>query len=156
IPDNARYENDAGDIIYSAAWTSILNNQTTNEVKVGHVRESLLQGPRNLFDANWSFIGFQSTEPLDIGSMNSHPDYAAAPRNNHTQDLTRDVTIDDTFTRTKTGWHGDHTVKAGVAWSRNAALPQGTAANFPGLYTSPTNAPFNPADPKTYPYRFGV
>ena len=156
ILDNARYENDAGDIIYSAAWTSVVNNRTTNELKFGHVRESLLQGPKNLFDDQWKFIGFNGIEPYDVGSMNTHPDYVAGPRNNYTQDLIRDVTIDDTITRIKSGWRGEHTFKAGAAWSRNAALPQGTAANFTGLYTFPTNAPFNAADPKSYPYRFGI
>ena len=88
--------------------------------------------------------------------MNTHPDYTAAPRNNYAQDLIRDITVDDTLTRIVSGWHGDHTFKAGASWSRNAALPQGTAANFTGLFTFPTNTPFNPADPRTYPFRFGI
>jgi outer membrane receptor for ferrienterochelin and colicin len=155
-PDNARYENDAGDIIYSVALTSVLNNRTTNELKFGHVRESLLQGPKPLFDNSWKFIGFAGIDPFDVGSMNTHPDYSAAPRNNYAQDLIRDVTIDDTITRIKSGWHGEHTFKAGAAWSRNAALPQGTAVNFTGLFTFPTNAPFNAADARTYPFRFGI
>ena len=49
ILDNATNENDAGDMVYSFAWTSVLNNRTTNELRVGHVRESLLQGPKALF-----------------------------------------------------------------------------------------------------------
>jgi hypothetical protein len=154
--DNARYENDAGDIIYSFAWTSVLNNRTTNELKVGHVRESLLQGPRPLFDDNWHFIGFRGVDPFDVGSMNTHPDYVAGPRNNYTQDLIRDVTLDDTITRVQSGWHGEHTFKAGMAVGRYGALPQGTAANFTGLFTFPTNAPFDAANPRTYPYRFGI
>jgi hypothetical protein len=166
ILDNATNENDAGDMVYSFAWTSVLNNRTTNEVRVGHVRESLLQGPKALFDKtdsesaffdrSWGFIGFQALEPLDVGSMNTHPDYVAGPRNNYAQDLIRDVTVDDALTRIKSGWGGEHTFKAGAAYSRNGALPQGTAANFTGLFTFPTNAPFNAADPKTYPFRFGI
>jgi outer membrane receptor for ferrienterochelin and colicin len=156
ILDAARHENDAGDQVFSLSWTSVLNNRTTNELKFGHVRESLLQGPKNVFDDNWGFIGFTGLEPFDIGSQNTHPDYIAGPRNTYAQDLIRDITIDDTLTRIKSGWHGDHTFKAGIGWSRNAALPQGTAANFTGLYTFPTNTPFNAADPRTYPYRFGI
>src|SRR4051812_28413718 len=57
ILDAARYENDAGDQVFSGSLASVLNNKTTNEIKVGHVRESLLQGPRVLFDKDWSFIG---------------------------------------------------------------------------------------------------
>lgn len=152
ILDAARHENDAGDIVVSASWTTVLNNRMTNEFKVGHVRESLLQGSSLLFDDSWKFIGFHGVEPFGVGSQNNHPDYIAGPRNTYTQDLIRDVNVDDTLT-----WiTGKHSFKAGAAFGRNAALPQGTAANFTGLLTFPTNAPFNPADPTTYPYRFGV
>src|SRR5262245_22817387 len=152
ILDAARYENDAGDQVFSGSFASVLNNKTTNEFKLGHVRESLLQGPRQLFDDNWKFIGFHGVDPFDVGSQNTHPDYIAASRNTYTQDLIRDITPDDTLT-----WiAGAHNLKAGVAWSRNGALPQGTAANFIGLFTFPGNAPFNAANPLTYPYRFGI
>jgi opacity protein-like surface antigen len=155
IPDAARHENDAGDHVYSLSWTSILSDRATNELRFGHVRESLLQGPSNLFDADWNFIGFAGVDPFDVGSQNTHPDYIAGPRNTYTQDLIRDVNLDDSFTVIKS-WRGEHTLKLGAAYSRNAALPQGTAANFIGLFTFPTNAAFNAADPKTYPWRFGV
>ena len=152
ILDAARYENDAGDQVFSGSLASVLNNRTTNEIKIGHVRESLLQGPRPLFDKSWTFIGFHGLEPFDVGSQNTHPDYIAGPRNTYAQDLIRDITFDDTLT-----WlAGSHNLKAGVAWSRNGALPQGTAANFTGLFTFPGNAPFNPANPLTYPFRFGI
>jgi len=152
ILDAARYENDAGDHVFSGSFASVLNNRTTNEFKVGHVRESLLQGPRPLFDDNWKFIGFHGVDPFDVGSQNTHPDYIAGPRNNYAQDLIRDITLDDTLT-----WiAGAHNLKAGVAWSRNGALPQGTAANFIGLFTFPGDVPFSASDPRTYPYRFGI
>ena len=150
--DAARHENDAGDQVFSFSLASVLTNSMTNELKLGHVRESLLQGPSNLFDSNWKFIGFHGLEPFDVGSQNTHPDYIAGPRNTYTQDLIRDITFDDTLT-----WiTGAHSLKAGAAWSRNGALPQGTAANFVGLFTFPGDAPFNPANPLTYPYRFGI
>ena len=152
ILDAARYENDAGDQVFSGSLASVLNNRTTNEVKIGHVRESLLQGPRQLFDNNWKFIGFTGRDPFDVGSQNTHPDYIAAARNNYAQDLIRDITFDDTLT-----WvAGAHNLKTGVAWSRNGALPQGTATNFIGLLTFPTDVPFNASDPRTYPFRFGI
>jgi len=152
----ARHENDAGDHVYSGSWTSVLNNRMTNELKFGHVRESLLQGPSSLFDSNWKFIGFAGIDPFDVGSQNTHPDYIAGNRNTYAQDLIRDFNMDDSFTWIKSGWGGEHSMKIGAAYSRNAALPQGTAANFIGLFTFPTDVPFNVADAKTYPYRFGV
>src|SRR5262245_2421140 len=87
ILDAARHENDSGDQVFSWSWTSVLNNRTTNEFKVGHVRENLLQGPKALFsdtdstsaffDHGWKFIGFHGLEPLDVGPQNSHPDFIA-------------------------------------------------------------------------------
>jgi hypothetical protein len=155
-PDNATFENDSGDQVFSFAATSVLGNRATNEFKVGHVRENLLQGPRLFFDDGWNFIGLNGREQFDLGSMNSHPDYNAGNRNNYQQDLIRSLTIDDSFTYLKSGWIGDHTFKGGAGWSRNAALPQGTAANLIGLFTFPSNTAFNPADPRTYPFRFQV
>jgi len=152
ILDAARHENDAGDQVFSGSLASVLNNKTTNEVKIGHVRESLLQGPSILFDSDWSFIGFHGIDPFDVGSQNSHPDYIAGPRNTYAQDLIRDITVDDTVTTLL----GSHNLKVGFAWSRNGALPQGTAANFTGMYDFPGNVPFNPANSATYPYRFRV
>jgi hypothetical protein len=156
ILDAARHENDAGDQVFSGSWTSVLNNRTTNELKFGHVRESLLQGPSSLFDKNWKFIGFAGVDPFDVGSQNTHPDYIAGPRNTYAQDLIRDLNIDDSLTLIKSGWGGQHSLKIGGGYSRNGALPQGTAVNFTGLFTFPTDVPFNAADPRTYPYRFGV
>ncbi len=152
ILDAARHENDAGDYVYSLSWAAVLNSRMTNELKVGRVMESLLQGPSNLFDPDWNFIGFGSVDPFSVGSQNTHPDYIAGPRNTYAQDLIRDWNIDDTLTWIK----GQHSFKAGAAYSKNAALPQGTAANFVGLITFPGDVPFNPADPTTYPYRFGI
>lgn len=152
----ARHENDSGDQVFSTSLTSVLNNRTTNELKFGHVRENLLQGPGQLFDDNWKFIGFAGIDAFDVGSRNTHPDYNAGVWNSYAQDLIRDLTVDNTLTWVKSGWGGDHTFKLGAAFSRNGALPQGTATNFTGLFTFPTNAPFNAANPATYPYRFGI
>ena len=155
-PDNATFENDSGDQVFSFAATSVLGNRATNEFKVGHVRENLLQGPRLFFDDGWNFIGLNGREQFDLGAMNAHPDYNAGNRNNYQQDLIRSLTLDDSFTYLKSGWHGDHTFKVGAGWSRNAALPQGTAANLIGLFTFPSNTAFNTADPRTYPFRFQI
>ena len=138
----ARHENDAGDHVFSVSWTSVLNNRTTNEFKVGHVRESLLQGPSNLFDADWKFIGFAGVDPVRR-RLAEHPSgLHRGPRNTYAQDLIRDVTIDDSLTWIKSGLGRRTLFKIGAAYSRNGALPQGTAANFIGLFTFPTDAPF--------------
>ena len=154
--DNATFENDSGDQVFSFAWTSILGNHATNEVRVGHVRENLLQGPRIFFDEGWNFIGIAGREQFDLGPMNAHPDYNAGNRNNYQQDLIRSYAIDNAFTYLKPGWSGDHTFKIGAGWSRNGAFPQAVGGNLVGLYDFPTNAAFNPGDPRTYPFRFRI
>ncbi len=166
ILDAARHENDSGDQVISFSWSSVLNNRTTNEVKVGHVRENLLQGPQALFDktdsesaffdGSWKFIGFHGLEPFEVGPQNSHPDYVAGNRNTYAQNIIRDITFDDSLTWIKSGWGGNHTFKTGVSFTRDGALPSGTAANFIGNYTFPTDRPFNAADPTTYPFRFAI
>ena len=156
-PDNATFENDSGDQVFSFAATSVLRNTMTNEFRVGHVRENLLQGPRIFFDDSWKFIGLDGREQFDLGSMNTHPDYNAGNRNNYQEDLIRSIAVDDSFTWFKPGWGGDHTFKAGIGWSRNAALPQGTAADLVGRFDFTTsNAAFDPANARTYPNRFRI
>jgi hypothetical protein len=155
-PDNATFENDSGDQVFSFAATTVLSNRATNELRIGHVRENLLQGPKIFFDESWNFIGLNGREQFDLGSMNAHPSYNAGNRNNYQEDLIRSIAIDDSFTYFWPGWHGDHTFKAGFSWSRNAALPQGTAANLVGLFTFPTNTAFDAANARTYPNRFQI
>ena len=150
----------------ASRWTSVLNNRTTNEFRFGHVRESLLQGPKALFDktdsesaffdGSWKFVGFHGLEPFDIGSMNTHPDYNAGPRNNYAQDLIRDITVDDALTWIKSGWGGEHTFKAGVSFSRNGPCRRARRPISPGCSPSRPTRPSTPADPKTYPFRFGI
>lgn len=166
ILDAARHENDSGDQVVSFSWTSVLNNRTTNEFKIGHVRENLLQGPSLLFDkresesaffdGSWKFMGFRGLEPFDVGSQNTHPDYLAGPRNTYAQNIIRDVTFDDSLTWIKSGWGGNHTIKTGGSFTRDGAVPSGTATNFIGTFSFPTDRPFTAADPTTYPFRFQI
>jgi hypothetical protein len=155
-PENATFENDSGDQVFSFAWTGVFGTRATNEFRVGHVRENLLQGPRIFFDDNWNFIGLNGREQFDLGSQNAHPSYNAGNRNNYQEDLIRSMAVENSFTYFKPGWGGDHTFKAGISWSRNAALPQGTAANLVGNFNFPTNTAFDPANARTYPSRFQI
>ena len=151
-PSNATFENDSGDQVLSFSWATVLGSSATNEIKAGHVRENLLQGPQIWFDEDWKFVGLNGREQFDFGSQNSHTDYNAGPRNNYTRDLIRSYSFDDSFTYVRS----THTVKAGFAWSKNQALPLTTGANLIGTFSFPTNAAFNPADARTYPWRFQI
>ena len=127
---NATFENDAGDHIFSVSWASVLGNNATNELKVGHVRESLLQGPRVFFDDDWKFIGLNGREQFDIGPQNSHPDYNAGTRNNYNEDLIRSITVDDSFTYIKSGG-------AAIIRSRWAVPGEASAPSPASAGTSP-------------------
>jgi hypothetical protein len=155
-PDNATFENDSGDQVFSFAWTSVFGGRATNEFRVSHVRENLLQGPRTFFDDDWKFIGLNGRDQFDIGSMNTHPDYNAGTRNNYNADLIRTYAVENSFTYVKPDWGGDHTFKTGFGWSRNTADPQSIGANLIGTFDFPTNTAFDPNNARTYPRRFQI
>lgn len=161
-PSAWRHENDSGDQVFSVSWTSVLGTRATNELKFAHVRENLLQGPNWAFDENWKFIGLAGRDQFDIGPQNTHPDYVAGTNSVLNADPLRAYTIDNAFTYVLSGWGGDHTFKIGGGWSRNGTtpadsrLPRTVGANSVGTYSFPTNAPFDPANPRTYPWRFQI
>jgi hypothetical protein len=109
-----------------------------------------------IFDDNWNFVGFHGIDPFGLGPQNSHPDYITGNRNTYAQNEVRDFTLDDSFTLITSGWGGEHTLKTGVTWMRNPLEPSGSAANFIGNYSFPTNTPFDPASARSYPWRFQV
>ena len=153
-PANWRHENDAGDHVFSMALTSVLGDRATNELKFGHVRESLLQGPASLFDENWNFIGLNGREQFDVGSQNTHPDFTDGNATTFNSDLIRSYAVDDAFTLIPEGWGGNHTLKFGGGVSHNGAFPHTIGANAIGTFSFPTNTAFDPANASTYPWRF--
>jgi carboxypeptidase family protein/TonB-dependent receptor-like protein len=156
VPSNWRHENDAGDQVFSVAFTSIFGSHATNELRVGHTRESLLQGSPTLFDDNWKFIGLNGRDQYDLGSQNTHPDFTAGPNTTFSADLIRDYTVDDAFTYFRSGWGGDHSFKMGFGYSSNGSRPQTIGGNANGTFNFSTNQPFDAANPFTYPRQFTV
>ena len=154
--DNIAIENDAGDAAYNASWTTILGTSATNELKVGHVREDLLQGGLPYFDEDNNFIELNGRDQFDIGSMNEHPDFAAGPLALHGSAKVRSYTFNNDFTYVKAGWGGNHTFKAGFGWSRNGTDPAIVGSNDNGTFEFLHNLPFNPANPSTYPSVFSI
>lgn len=156
-PDNVFIENDSGDQVFSGNWTTVIRNNATNEFKVTHVRENLLQGNSQYFDDRYNFIELNGRDQFDIGSQNSHPDFTAGPRASHGSARVRSYVVDDAFTYVRPAWGGDHTVKAGWSYSRNLARPQIVGANDNGTFGfQASNLPFDPSNPLTYPTRFQI
>jgi outer membrane receptor protein involved in Fe transport len=158
MPSNWRHENDAGDQVVSAALTSVLGNNATNELKYGHVREELLQAARDLFDDDWNFIGLAGRDQFSRESQNTHPDFVVGPATTQGKDPLRAHSFDDSFTYLRQGWGGDHTFKIGGGYSRNGTSDEGQVigANSNGTFSFSTNAPFDPTNPRTYPRQFTI
>jgi hypothetical protein len=96
-------------------------------------------------------------DQFDFGaSVNSHPDYLTGNSATMSQDLIRDYFMDDSFTLLRSGWAGDHTFKIGAAYGSFGARPQTIGGNAVGTFSFPTNAAFDPADPRTYPWQFTI
>ena len=155
-PDHVDIENDGADRAFNVSWTSVIGDSATNELKVGHVREDLLQGGLQYFDDDYNFIELNGRDQFDIGSNNEHPDFAAGPNATHGSAKVRSYTIDNAFTLVKSGWGGSHTFKAGFGWSQNGANPQIVGSNDNGTFEFLHNRPFNAADPFTYPSVFAI
>jgi outer membrane receptor protein involved in Fe transport len=157
-PSNWRHENDAGDQVASLAFTSVLGNHATNELKFGHVREELLQAPSDIFDDDWNFIGLAGRSQFDRQAQNTHPDFTAGLATTMGKDPLRAYALDDAFTYLRQGWGGDHTFKVGGGWSRNGTSSEGQTigGNSNGTYGFSTNAAFDPLNFRTYPQTFTI
>ena len=142
------------DHISNGNWTAIIGNRATNEFRVTHVREDILQGPRDVFDENLNYIGRGGRDQFDVGSANWHPDWRGGPNDRFGTARGRTTSIDEAFTFVQSGWGGDHTFKAGVnrTWALNRPQIQGRYSA--GYFNFAHNLPFNPANPFTYPSRF--
>ena len=155
-PDNIFIEQDAGDHLFSGNWTSILGNRATNEFKVTHVREDLLQGNTEYFDEDLNFIELDGRDQFDIGSDNRHPDFASGPRATHGTGKGRTYVIEDAYTWVKNGWGGDHTLKTGASHTWSLVRPRILGGNDNGTITFRHNLPYDPASAFTYPSRFSI
>ena len=162
--ENCEIENDSGDQVYSFSWTSVLGNRATNEFKVSHVRENLLQGGLFAFGGgcaappcdDYAFTGLGGRDQFDIGSANEHEDYVAGPSASVQQDKIRTYGFENAFTFIKSGWGGDHTFKAGFGFSKNSADPQEIGGNQIGTFEFLHNLNFVEWNASTYPSVFSI
>jgi hypothetical protein len=156
LPDNIQRERNGGDRVTHASWTWVIGNRATNDMKFGQISQDTKNGPEALFDENTNFIELAGRSQFEIPPMNQHPDYRAGSNAGRGAAVATNYSFDDTFTFVKSGWGGDHTFKAGAGFYRPALLPQITGGNSFGTYVFPTNLPFDPANPRTYPSQFSI
>src|SRR5262245_40581478 len=147
-----------GETFINGQWLRVMGSRWVNEFRAHRVNENLQIGDQRMFDNVGSntifkdnqFLGLKGDQ-LDFGSAQMHPDYLTGPYNNPGgANVTTTLFAEQlTFTPTK------HTVKFGVGGSKNGGV-QFVGNNFIGLYTFPTNAAFDAANPFTYPNRFAI
>ena len=162
LPENVEYERNVGDRTYNTAWTWVIANRATNEMKVGRITQDTRGGAAAFFDNDVHWIagdtrnGIMDLDQFTIGSGNAHPDYNAGPATAHGSSIESNYTWDNTFTMVRSGLGGDHTFKAGTGYFRGQAAPKITGSNFVGSFLFPTNLPFDPTNARTYPSQFSI
>lgn len=127
--------------------SSVLGNTKVNTFRVSYTSEVL-----HFANPNFLANGFNQRAllpQLDAPSFSSQQSATASVR------LLYGVTTDDVFSWFVPNKAGDHELKFGVShnytWMRLQDF-----GNENGTFTFATDAPFNAADPRTYPERFSI
>ena len=152
-PDAQRWESD-WDHSISGNYTSILSNRASNVIRLGRIGEELGTGAQAFFDDDVKQIGFAGRSPFSIGQRNDHPSYITGKGGDGANTVIRTYVIDESFSYFLPAWRGAHTFKAGGGLSFNQ-MPPRTMMNS-GVFTFSSDAPYNPANPSTYPVQFDV
>jgi hypothetical protein len=143
------------DHLFNATYTSVLSDRATNVLRVGRIGEQLGSGAQAFFDDNVNQIGFDGRDPYSIGQQNTHPSYRTGKGGNGANTRIRTYTIDETFSYfVPSLWGGEHTFKAGGGLSVNSA--PGRLSQSSGVFQFRTDAPYNPANPATFPFQFDI
>jgi outer membrane receptor protein involved in Fe transport len=152
--DAQGWEND-WDHLLSATYTAVLTDRASNVIRVGRIGEQLGTGAQGFFDENVKFIGFAGRDPFSIGQRNVHPSYITGRGGEGLNTRIRTYVLDESFSYfVPSLWGGEHTFKAGGGISFNE-MPPRTAVSS-GTFQFRTDAPYDPANPATYPFQFDV
>jgi carboxypeptidase family protein/TonB-dependent receptor-like protein len=151
-----------GEFFWSAQWTGVITSRLVNESRVSRVTEELHIGDQALFDTGGDKIytlegtgrgtitGLGDRDQLDFGSGQLHPDYQTGPYENLSGASVTSILFGNQTTWTP----NNHTFKFGFGVSQNGGTNVVGTNGYFGLFTFPTNRPYNPADFTTYPNRF--
>jgi hypothetical protein len=153
-PDAQSWESD-WDHLVSGTYTSVLSDRATNVVRLGRIGEELGTGAQAFFDEDVNQIGFAGRVPFSIGQLNVHPSYQTGRGGEGLRTRIRTYVLDESFSYfIPRLWGGEHSLKAGGGISFNEMPPRTTISS--GTFQFRTDAPYNPADPTTYPFQFDV
>ena len=142
--------------------TSVIGDSRVNTVRVARTWEHWWHG-NECFRAQGTAGGL---EGFTFGEEASGSQALCAPQLNHPQLLAQASTeaqgpwdsnfqIEDDFSWFIPGKKGDHELKFGARYNYTE-LERVSQINENGQFTFPTNAAFNPADPRTYPERLTI
>jgi hypothetical protein len=144
------------DHLVSGTYTTILSDRVSNVIRVGRIGEELGTGAQAFFDNDKvKQIGFAGRDPFAIGQRNVHPSYVTGKGGEGLNTLIRTYVFDEAlsyFVPHLLG--GEHTFKVGGGISFNQMPPRTTFSS--GTFNFPTDTPYNPANPATFPDRFDV
>ena len=142
------------DHMITGTFTSVLGDRASNVIRGGRIGEELATGAQTYFDDNVNFIGFAGRDPLTIGQLNSHPSYLTGKGGNMVRTVIRTYVLDEALSYFVPRMGGEHNFKVGGGISFNQMPPRTTVDS--GTFTFRTDAPYNPADPATYPTQFDI
>ena len=139
----------------SGTYTAVLSDRASNVIRVGRIGEELATGAQTYFDDDVNFIGFDGRDPFSIGQRTctraTSPARAAMVR---TPSSAPTSSTSRSATSCRSLWGGEHTFKVGGGISFNQMPPRTTVDS--GIFQFRTDAPYNPANPATYPFQFDV
>jgi len=143
------------DHLVSGTYTAVVSDRATNVLRVGRISEELGTGAQAFFDDDVKQIGFAGRDPLAIGQRNMHPSYITGRGGEGLNTRIRTYVVDESFSYFAPRLFGaEHNFKVGGGLSFNEMPPRTTFSS--GTYQFRTDAPYNPADPSTYPFQFSV
>jgi hypothetical protein len=152
--DARNYESD-WDQLFGVAYTSVLTDRASNVMRFGRIGEQLGSGAQTFFNDDVSYRGFDGRDPFTIGQQNNHPGYVTGKGGSGANTRIRTYIIEDSFSYfVPSLWGGEHTLKLGAGWSQNGAPGRATVSS--GAFNFPTDKPYNPADPTTFPDEFEI
>jgi hypothetical protein len=144
---NAREENDLDQTVV-ATLNTVMGNTRVNTLRLGWTEEDVTF-------ANACFNGNGRNQALCAPTLTyqTFADQQSAVAQARINDAFQ---IEDTMSWFLPGKRGDHDVKFGVQWQYSRS-DNDTQDNSNGTFTfGQSNAPFDPANPRTYPDRFSI
>lgn len=144
------------DQLFSLSYTSILNDRATNVLRLGRIGEQLGTGAQAFFDDDEvKFVGFNGRDPFTLGQRNEHPSYITGRGGDGLNTRIRTYTVDNSFSYFVPALlGGEHTFKMGGGLSFNQATPRTAVSS--GTFFFSGDAPYDPANPATYPFQFDI